>query len=144
MRKVVLITAGVFVLLIGAAAAVWAAYDVTGSSSNQGFTSGAAADLAVDPEEADINGILPTETRTMDVWIQNNNTVAVSVTGLSLTFNDGGLCGFSVTPLGAYPFALGGSTGAWVQVNVTMGNADPSCEANAGLTVSATATGTLP
>lgn len=144
MRKVVLITAGVFVLLIGAAAAVWAAYDVTGSSSSQGFTSGAAADLAVDPDEGDLSGILPTETRTMDVWIQNNNPVAASVTGVSLAFNDSGLCGFSVVPLGSYPFALGGSTGTWVQVNVTMGNADPACEANAGLTVTATATGTLP
>lgn len=144
MRKVVLITAGVVVLLVGAAAAVFAAYDVTGSSSSQGFTSGGAADLAVDPEESDLNGILPTETRTMDVYILNNNPVAVNVTGLSLSFNDSGLCGFSATPLGSYPFALAASSGAWVQVNVTMGNADPACEANAGLTVSATASGTLP
>jgi len=143
MKKLIIAGAAV-VALAGGALAVWAAYDVTGSSGGQGFTSGQAANIAVDPDEADLNGILPSETRTMDVSVTNNNVQAIAVTGISLAFNDGGLCGFSVAPLGTYPFALGGSTSANVQVNVTMGNADPACENNSGLTVDATVTGTLP
>ena len=132
------------VALAGIALAVYAAYDLSGSSSAESFTSGTAANLAVDPQSEDLWGILPGQTSTMDVLITNPNNVSAQVTGLSLAFNDSGLCAFSVTPLGSYPFALVGGASAWVQVDVAMGNADPSCEGSSGLTVTATATGTLP
>jgi hypothetical protein len=143
-KKRIAVILGVMVALAGIALAVYAAYDLSGSSSAESFTSGTAANLTVDPQSEDLNGILPGQTSTMDVLITNPNNVPATVTGLSLAFNDNGLCGFSVTPLGNYPFGLGGGASAWVQVNVGMGNADPSCEGNSNLTVTATATGTLP
>jgi len=141
--KKIVIALGTVVVLAGIAVAVYAAYNIDGSGAG-GFTGGTAADLAVSPDSGDLNNILPTETKTMDVTITNNNPVQVQVTGLTLAFNDSGLCGFSYAPLGSYPFNLGASSSTNVQVNVTMGNADPSCEGNAGLIVTATATGTMP
>jgi hypothetical protein len=143
MKKIILTVAAIAALTVGAFAA-FAAYDVTGSSGGQGFTSGEAANIVVNPDEADLNGILPTQTRTMDVSITNNNASAVTITGLTLAFNDGGVCAFTYAPIGTYPFGLGASSAVNVTVDVTMGNAAPECEANAGLTVDATVTGTLP
>jgi hypothetical protein len=141
--KKILVVAGTLVVLAGIAVAVYAAYDISGSGAG-GFTGGTAADLAVSPDSGDLNNILPGETKTMDVTITNNNPVLVQVTGLTLAFNDSGLCALSSAPLGSYPFNLGASSSTGVQVNVTMGNADPSCEGNAGLVVTATASGTMP
>jgi hypothetical protein len=143
-KKRIAVLLGTMIALAGIALAVYAAYEVSGSSSAESFTSGTAADLAVDPESEDLSGILPGQTRTMDVLISNTNNVPVTVWGLSLAFNDNGLCAFSYAPLGTYPFGLAGGSSAWVQVNVAMGDANPVCENNSGLTVTATATGSLP
>ena len=143
MIKIVIAAVAAIALAVGAVA-VYAAYDVSGSSGGQGFTSGQAANIVVDPDETALNGILPTQTRTMNVLITNNNTAAITITGISLAFNDSGLCAFSMTPIGVYPFALAASSSGTVSVNVAMGNADPVCENNSGLTVDATVTGTLP
>ena len=141
MKKIV-IALGAVLVLASIAVAVYAAYNIDGSGAG-GFTGGTAADLAVSPDSGDLGGILPNQTKTMDVTITNNNPVQVQVTGLGLAFNDSGLCGFSYTPLGSYPFYLGASSPITVQVDVTMGNADPSCEGNPGLVVTATAYGWL-
>ncbi len=142
MKKKIVIALGTVLVLAGIAVAVYAAYNIDGSGAG-GFTGGTAADLAVSPDSGALNSILPNQTKTMDVTITNNNPVQVQVTGLSLAFNDSGFCGFSYTPLGSYPFYLGASAPVTVQVDVTMGNADPSCEGNAGLVVTATAYGWL-
>jgi hypothetical protein len=141
--KKILVVAGTLVVLAGIAAAVYAAYPITGSGGG-GFTAGTAADLGVSPESGDLDGILPNGTKVMDVLITNNDTVGVTVTGLSLAFNDLGNCNLSYVNPGWYPFGLGGGLGKWVTVNVSMADADPSCEGNAGLTVTATAYGTMP
>ncbi|MEX2225963.1 MAG: hypothetical protein WEB52_05890 [Dehalococcoidia bacterium] len=142
MRKYALIAAAM-VALVGGAVAVWAAYDVTGSSGGQGFTSGSAANLSPDPDESDLSGILPGQSRSVDVLVTNPNAVGVSLLTVDLTFNDGGLCAFTTTPW-TTPIALAGGASVGVVVGVSMGNADPSCEGNAGLLVTATATGTMP
>ena len=134
----------VVVALLGAGLIAYAAYDIAGSSGAEGFQSGTAADLAVDPQSEDLWGILPGETRWMDVLITNNNGGQATVTGLTATFNDGGVCAFSVAPVSGYSYAIGGHASVWDALNVTMGNAAPECEGNSALTVTATATGTLP
>ena len=99
----------------------------------------------VDPQEGDINGILPGQTLQMNVLISNTNPVPVQVTGLTATFNDGGVCALTVAPVnGWYPYPLAASTSYWDALNVTMGDAAPGCEGWAGLLVTATATGTMP
>lgn len=130
--------------LVGAGLIAYAAYNIDGSSPAQGFTSGTAANLAVDPEEWDLNGILPGQTRSMDVLITNPNSGQATVTGLTATFNDGGVCAFTVTNVSSYSYAIGGGASVWDAVSVTMGNAQPQCEGNSALTVTATATGWLP
>jgi hypothetical protein len=80
----------------------------------------------------------------MAVDITNNNAAGVTITGLALAFNDGGACAFSYTPVGSYPFPLGASAGTTVTVDVSMGDAAPSCENDGGLTVDATVSGSLP
>ena len=143
MKKKIVVVVGTLVVLAGIAVAVYAAYDVSGSSSPENFTAGAATDLAVDPQSEDIAGILPNETKVMDVLITNNNTVGVTVTGLSLAFNDGGQCVLSSANPAWYPFGLGGGASQWVTVNVSMGDPASWCE-GATLQVTATATGTMP
>ncbi len=144
MKKRIIIIGAALAVFAGIAVVAYAAYDVTGSSPPSGFASGTAADLAVDPDEADLNGILPGQTKLMDVTVTNGNPVPATVTGLTAAFNDGGVCAFTVAAVNAYPYALGAGASAADALNVTMGNAAPGCEGNAGLTVTATATGTLP
>jgi len=143
-KKKIVVVVGTLVVLAGIAAAAYAAYTITGSSGAEGFTSGTAADLAVNPQSEDLNGILPGQTVPVDVLITNPNSGSARVWGLTLAFNDGGVCALSVANVNSYPYTLGGGLSAWDQVNVTMGDADPSCEANNTLTVTATASGTLP
>lgn len=143
MKKRIAVVAGTLVVLAGIALAVYAAYDITGSSGAEPFATGTAANLAVDPQSEDLNGILPGQTRWMDVLITNNNSGPATVTGLTATFNDGGACALTVAQVSGYPYAIGGSASVWDAVNVTMGNAAPGCEGGT-LTVTATATGTLP
>ena len=143
MKKRIAIIAAALAVFAGIAVAVYAAYDVGGSSAPSGFTAGTAADLAVDPEEADLNGILPGQTKLMDVLITNTNPVSVTVTGLTATFNDSGLCAFTVTPVNAYSYGLGAGASIWDQLSVAMGDPDPGCEGWGGL-VTATASGTMP
>ncbi|MDP2948187.1 MAG: hypothetical protein Q8P22_01440 [Chloroflexota bacterium] len=146
MKKRIVIVAGTLVVLAGIAIAAYAAYDIAGSSSAESFTAGTAADLVVDPQSEDLWGILPGDTKRMDVLITNNNGGSATVTSLTLAFNDGGACAFTVTPVAPTPpYSIGGGGGVvWDQVDVTMGDANASCEGNAGLTVIATAAGTLP
>ena len=143
MKKRIIIIGAALAVFAGIAVAVYAAYDVGGSSPPSGFTAGTAADLTVDPEEGDLAGILPGQTKLMDVLITNSNPVSVTVTGLTATFNDSGLCAFTVAPVNAYPYGLAAGASVWDQLSVSMGNADPSCEGWAGL-VTATASGTMP
>lgn len=143
MRKYALIATAIVALVGGAAVAVWAAYDVGGSSTAQGFTSGSAANLSPDPDETDLNGILPGQSVSVDVLVTNPNAVPASLLTVDLTFNDGGACAFTTTPW-TTPQALGAGGSVGVVVGVTMGNAAPSCEGNAALLVTAVATGTLP
>ena len=143
MKKRLIIISAAMVVFAGIAVAAYAAYDVGGSSAPSGFTAGTAANLTVDPEEWDLDGILPGQIVPMDVWVANSNPVPATVTGLTATFNDGGACAFTVAwPTGSY--GLPASGGFWDTLTVTMGDAAPSCEGNAGLLVTATATGTLP
>jgi hypothetical protein len=142
-----LLVLGVLVgALVGAGLIAYAAYNITGSSGAEGFTSGTAAVLAVDPQSEDLAGILPGDTKRMDVSITNNNGGSATVTSLTLAFNDGDACAFTVTPVAPTPpYSIGGGGGVvWDQVDVTMGNAAPECQGNSALTVTATATGTLP
>ena len=142
MKKKIAIIATVLVVFAGIAVTAYAAYVIGGSSAPSAFTAGTAADLTVDPQEADLNGILPGQTLPMDVWVANSNPVPVRVTGLTATFNDGGVCAFTVAwPNSAY--GLGASAGFWDVLNVSMGNAAPACQGWAGM-VTATATGTMP
>jgi opacity protein-like surface antigen len=143
-KKKIAIVVGTLAVLAVIAAAAYAAYDIAGLSGAEGFTSGTAADLVPDPQAEDLSGILPGQTRTVDVLITNNNNVPAKVTGLSLAFNDGGACAFTVANNSSYPYNIGASASVWDSVNVTMGDAAPGCENNSGLTVTATATGTLP
>ena len=140
--KKILVVAGTLVVLAGIAVAVYAAYDVSGSSSPENFTAGTADNLVPDPEEGDLAGILPGQTKSVDVWVYNPNAVGVDVTGVDLVISSAVLCDLTTAPWsGSYP--LSGGTGDWWVVAVTMGDPDPNCE-GAGLTVSATATGTMP
>jgi hypothetical protein len=142
-RKYALIATAIVALVGGAAVAVWAAYDVTGSSGGQAFTAGSAVNLSPDPDEADLNGILPGETRSVDVVVTNSNAVPVTVTNVDLGFNDSGVCDLTTTPWSG-SFVLGaGASDTWV-ITVSMGDPDPGCEGWAGITVAATATGTMP
>jgi hypothetical protein len=143
-KKKIVVVVGTLVVLAGIAVAAYAAYDIAGSSGAEGFTSGTAADLAVNPQSEDLNGILPGDTVPVDVLITNNNGGSATVTGLSLSFNDGGACALTVTNNSAYPYGIGGGASVWDSVNVHMGNAAPGCENNNTLTVTATASGTLP
>jgi len=143
-KKKIVIVAGTLAVIAVIAAAAYAAYTITGSSGAEGFTSGTAADLVVNPESEDLGGILPGETVPVDVLVTNPNSGSARVWGLSLAFNDGGVCAFSVANVNSYPYTLGGGASFWDQVNVSMGDADPSCEGNNTLTVTATAVGTLP
>ena len=129
MKKIVIaVVVGTLVVLAGVALAVYAAYDISGSGAG-GFTNGTAADLAVDPDEADLNGILPGETKTMDVTITNNNSGPATVTGLSLSLQRQRSLRPFVRARGQLPvWPWGRHQALCVQVNVTMGNADPSCE----------------
>jgi len=142
-RKYALIATAIVALVGGAAVAVWAAYDVGGSSSAQGFTSGSAANLVPDPDETDLSGILPGQSVSVDVLVTNTNAVPASLLTVDLTFNDGGACAFTTTPW-TTPQALSAGASVGVVVGVTMGDAAPSCEGNTALTVTAVATGTLP
>jgi hypothetical protein len=144
LKKRIIIIASALAVFGGIAVAAYAAYDVGGSSPPSGFTSGTAVDLAVDPDEADLNNILPGEMKTMDVYITNNNPVPVKVTGLTATFNDGGACAFTVTNVNSYWYPLAAWATASDALNVAMGDAALTCEGNAGLQVTATATGTMP
>jgi hypothetical protein len=140
--KKIVIALGTVVVLAGIAVAVYAAYDVSGSSPAENFTAGSATNLAPDPEEGDLAGILPGETKNVDVWVYNPNTVGVHVTGVDLVISSAGVCDLTTAPWsGNYP--LPGSTGDWWVVAVHMGDPAPGCE-GAGLTVSATASGTMP
>ena len=143
MKKRIIIIGAALAVFAGIAVAAYAAYVIDGSSASSPFTSGTAADLAVDPEEGDLTGILPGETRWMDVLITNSNPVSVTVTGLTATFNDGGVCAFTVAAVNPYPYGLAAGASVWDALNVTMGNAAPGCEGWAGL-VTATASGSMP
>jgi hypothetical protein len=144
--KKLLVLGVVVVALLGAGLIAYAVYDITGSSGAEGFTAGTAAKLAVDPQSEDLNYILPGDTRRMDVLITNNNSGPATVTSLTLAFNDGGDCAFTVTPVAPTPpYSIAGGGGfVWDQVDVTMGDAAAWCQGSSALTVTATATGTLP
>ena len=143
MRKYALIATAIVALVGGAAVAVWAAYSVNGSSTPQGFTAGTAANLSPDPEEADLNNILPGQSVSVDVLVTNPNSVSATLTNVDLTFNDGGVCAFTTTPW-TTQLQLGPGASVGVVVGVQMGDADPACEGWTGATVTANATGTLP
>jgi len=143
MKKRIAVIAGTMVVLGAIAVAAYAAYDIAGSSGAEGFPTGTAADLAVDPQSEDLNYILPGDTKRMDVLITNNTSGPATVTGLTATFNDGGACALTVAQVSGYPYGIGGGASIWDAVNVTMGNAAPGCEGGS-LTVTATATGSLP
>ena len=141
MKKKIVVVVGTLVVLAGIAVAAYAAYDVSNSSSYQGFTAGAAQNLGVDPDEGDLSSILPGETRGVDVVVSNPNSVPVRVTGVDLQFSPAG-CALSSTPWsGAYPLA-GGASDTWV-IQVAMGDPDGSCE-GATLYVSGVASGWMP
>lgn len=142
MKKYIIAGGAAIALALGAIA-VYAAYDITGSSGTETFSGGVASNLIVDANETDLDGILPTETRTMAVDITNPNNLAVQVTGLTITFHNA-VCAFTNAPAVGLPTTLPPLGGVTVTVNVTMGDADPACEGNAGLTFTATAAGTLP
>ena len=144
MKKLLVLGVVVVALMVGALVA-YAAYDITGSSSAGSFTPGTAANLVVEPESWDLDGILPGDTKRMDVKITNPNGGQATVTSLTVAFNDGGVCAFTVTPLPPTPsYNIAGGGFVMDKVDVTMGDADPICEGNAGLTVTATAVGWLP
>jgi len=142
-KKRIVIVASTLVVLAGIALAAYAAYDITGSSGAEAFPTGTAAVLAVDPQSEDLNYILPGQTRRMDVLITNNNSGQATVTGLTATFNDGGACALTVAPVSGYSYYIGGGASVWDALDVSMGNAAPGCQGGT-LTVTATATGTLP
>ncbi|MDP2674113.1 MAG: hypothetical protein Q8Q00_04305 [Dehalococcoidia bacterium] len=142
MKKRIIIIGAALAVFAGIAVGAYAAY-VLGGSGASGFTAGNAADLTVAPQGSDLDGILPGQTLPMDVLITNSNAVPVSVTGLTATFNDGGDCDFTVTPVNPYSYTLGAGASFWDQLSVYMGDPDPGCEGWVG-TVTATATGTMP
>jgi len=139
--KKLLVLGVVVVALVGAGLIAYAAYDVTGSSSAQDFTAGTAANLAPDPDEADLSDILPGETRSVDVSVYNSNPGPVTVTSVDLTVTPAGCAVTTTAQIGSWPL-VAGQTGSWV-VPAKMGDPHPSCE-GATLQVSATATGTMP
>jgi hypothetical protein len=129
-------------VLAGIAVAVYAAYDVTGSSAPENFTAGTATNLQPDPEEGDLSNILPGQTVGVDVSVYNANPVAVELTGVDLVISYATECDLTTTPWSG-SYALGAASTVGVVVGVTMGAPQDSCE-GAVLTVSATASGTMP
>jgi hypothetical protein len=127
--------------LVGAGLIAYAAYVVDGTSSPENFAAGAAANLVPDPNEGQLAGILPGQTKNVDVSVTNNNSVPVTVTDVDLTVTPAGCAVTTTASIGSWPLGAG-ATGWWV-IPATMGNADPWCEGQT-LQVSATATGTMP
>lgn len=141
MKKLLVLGVVASVLVVGALVA-YAAYVVDGTSSPESFAAGNAADLAPDPDETALNGILPGETRSVPVSVTNTNPVPVTVTGVDVTVTPAG-CAVTTTPASGTPLALGAGGTVGFVVAATMGDAAPGCE-GATLQVTATATGTMP
>jgi len=139
--KKLLVLGVVVVALVGAGLIAYAAYDITGSSSAENFTAGTAQNLVPDPNEGQLAGILPGQTKNVDVSVYNANPVGVTVTGVDLTVTPAGCAVTTTAWSGSYALGAGGTVG--VVVPATMGNADPWCEGQT-LQVSATAVGTIP
>lgn len=127
--------------LVAAGLIAYAAYDVTGSSSPEDFTAGTAADLAPDPDETDLTGILPGETRNVTVSVNNPNTVPVTVTSIDASVTPA-VCAVTTTPWSGSVTLNGGATMSR-EIPATMGDPAAGCE-GATLSVSATAVGTMP
>jgi len=141
-KKKIAIVVGTVAVLAVIGAAVYAAYDVTGSSTPENFTAGAATNLAPDPAEGDLAGILPGQTKSVNVSVYNPNAVGVTLTEVDLVISYATECDLTTSPwISTYSLGPWGTVG--VVVGVTMGDPQDTCE-GAVLTVSATATGTMP
>jgi len=141
-KKKIAIVVGTLAVLAVIATAAYAFYDVTGSSSPENFTAGTATNLQPDPEEGDLSGILPGQTVGVDVSVYNANAVGVTLTDVDLVISYATECDLTTSPWSG-SYALGAGSTVGVVVGVTMGDPQDTCE-GAVLTVSATASGTMP